>query len=125
MFRSVYKQTAEAPFDKKAFGADIRERLQSNRDVFVIDADDWIYTEHHEQDGTGKAAETKKVSATTLRLLLDYCDNEWPGMDIVEYAAAIFHSRQPNEGETLFDVLPSVESRLSAASVGLGHIYGR
>jgi hypothetical protein len=129
--------------DRAEFATELRLKLNSRRDVFVIDRHMF---EPQESDSGEHATEmqrrlvghpypdkngaepdrnvTKQVSAATLRLLLDYCESAWD-MDFVSYCAGIFHGRTPREDETAFDLLPDVQSRISADRLGLGHIYGQ
>jgi len=109
------------PEDKVQLAAELRERLASHRTTFVVDKMmfEWL----HEIEGRETNGTQKVVTAAALKLLLDYCENDW-GMGFVSYCAAIFHSREPAEGECAFDLLPDVKDRLSADRIGLGHIYG-
>jgi len=123
---SIYTTSGDTDghtFDKKMFAEDLQKRLASHRDVFVIDADDWIAGSDAEVRASAK--DHKHVSRAALKLLLDYCTEDWPNMTIVEYAAAVFHSREPTKDETLFSLLPDVQQRLDADRLGLGHIYSK
>lgn len=133
-----------SPEERANFAVHLRDKLNSRRDNFVIDKfmfepqegpGDYGTTafrarrlEHPpvaDADGQEKAEReiVKTVSAATLRLLLDYCESAWD-MDLRSYCAGIFHGREPNEGETAFDLLPDVRQRVSADRLGFGHIYG-
>lgn len=122
--------------DRAEFAQELREKLNSRRDVFPVDK--FMF----EPQGTGgnMAARriehlavnnahsdrniVKNVSAATLKLLLDYCEQpEWT-MDFVSYCAGIFQGREARPGETAFDLLPDVQERMSADRLGFGHIYG-
>ncbi len=119
-----------APMSKEAreqFAYSLRKQLDSRRDVFVVGKHMFEQTEGSsapdriiapDDDG-----ESKRVSAATLRLLLDYCESAWD-MDFVSYCAGIFHGRAPQPGECAFDLLPDVQSRISADRLGFGAIYG-
>jgi hypothetical protein len=128
--------------DRDQFAAELRLKLDSRRDVFVIDRhmfepqDDkgWgllvgaahkIGHPYEDKNGADEPDRNivKNVSAATLKLLLDYCESAWD-MDFVSYCAGIFHGRQPRPDETAFDLLPDVQSKLSADRLGFGHIYG-
>lgn len=122
--------------DRAVFAKELREKLNSRRDVFVIDK---FMFEPQEGGGDMQARRVehatgpsyprpkernnvKNVSAATLRLLLDYCESAWD-MDFVSYCAGIFHGREPHQDETAFDLLPDVQSKISADRLGFGHIY--
>lgn len=130
--------------DRADFAKELRSRLDSRRDVFPIDRfmfEAVDYDDESDSDDplipgprvidttnrhnlTDKLKEQKRVSAATLRLLLDYCENLAWEMDFVSYCAGIFHGREAQPGETAFDLLPDVQERISADRLGFGHIYG-
>lgn len=114
--------------ERAQFGAELREKLSSHRDVFAIDK--YMFEKTREGDfrfigqAFRKDLSIKRVSAAALKLLLDYCEHsEWE-MPFVDYCAAIFHGRAPQEGETAFDLLPDVQDRMNLERLGFGHIYG-
>jgi hypothetical protein len=115
---------------KQLFAAKLQQQLDSRRDVFVVDS---FLFEPFDSDNDRSVVQDvstaatrgvqKTVSAACLKLLLDYCESAWD-MPFVDYCAAVFHGREPREGETAFDLLPDVRQRVSADRLGLGHIYG-
>lgn len=124
--------------DRKRFAIELRFKLDSHRTVFVVDK--YMFEPYDVNNANNTSGprvigttpsgsgyptghEQKTISAQCLKLLLDYCESPWD-MDFVSYCAGMFHGREPNEGETAFDLLPDVKSRLSADRFGLGHIYG-
>lgn len=118
--------------ERIAFAHELRRKLATRRDVFIVDR--YFFEKQSEDpaviDGrkigyTDNSAHgpSKKISPATLRLMLDYCESDWP-MDFVTYCAGMFQGRLPNEGETAFDLLPDVQNKMSADRLGFGHIYG-
>lgn len=108
--------------NREWLAAFLRAKLATNREVFVVDPLDFDPSIAALKSAADTAS--KLVSAPTLRLLLDYCENpNWWHMSFEEYAAAIFYGREPQEKELLFDLLPEALDRISADRLGLGHIY--
>ncbi len=126
------------PEAREQFAHELRERLNSRRDVFVVD--EYMFEPYSGVSlamsgrrriavaGSGsfppeELRTQKTISSACLRLLLDYCESAWE-MSLPEYCAGVFHGREAREGETAFDLLPTVQERLSADRLGLGGIYG-
>ena len=108
--------------EREKFAVELRTKLATHRTVFAVDA--WLFESHElGQPKQHASTQAKTVSAAALRMLLDYCENEWP-MGFVEYCAAVFQSREPKPGETAFDTLPDVKERMNAERLGFGAIYG-
>lgn len=116
--------------DKAEFASELRHHLDTHRHDFVVDEMMFEPSERYAHrllsyaQGSEKRGGTHKlVSAACLKLLLDYCEGDWP-MDFVSYCAGIFHGREPKPDETAFDLLPDVRKRVTADRLGFGHIYG-
>lgn len=114
------------------FADNLRRLVNSHRTVFAVDKfmfepqpsnSDRVVGVDDQMNGEPHPDGQKTVSAAALRILLDYCENDWP-MGFVEYCAGMFHGRAPKPGETAFDLLPDVRTRINAERLGFGGIYG-
>lgn len=117
------------PENKAKLANELRRQLETHRTMFVIDKRLFEglmgrYIAVEQEKALLKENQlTKLVTAGALRIMLDYCENEYP-MTFIAYCAAMFHAREPKEDETVFDLLPDARDRLDADRLGLGHIYG-
>lgn len=116
--------------ERAEFAEWLRVKLDSRRNVFALSRSVFDFMLPDDNSDAAIVGESppdnavKKVSAASLRLLLDYCENlDWP-IGLVEYCAGVFHSREAAPGETPFDLLPDEQEGISADRLGFGHIYG-
>lgn len=125
--------------EREVFAAELRKKLETNRTTFVVDK--WMFeagsagvnkrfietasSEDAPADESIPESDLRQklVTAAALRIMLDYCESNWP-MGFVEYCAGMFQGRLPAPGECAFDLLPDARERVSADRLGLGHIYG-
>jgi hypothetical protein len=97
--------------------------LESRRDVFTIGCAFFLETDLDSsflRPGPGRPP-IKNVSAGALRTILEWAREDW-SISLEEWCAAAFWGRAW-EGETVFDLIPEVEQKLSADNLGFGHLY--
>lgn len=64
----------------------------------------------------------RTVSAAALRILRDWCQHDWP-MLLGDYLSGMFHGKQWDRKTPPWKLIPTVEQRLTAESLGLDHLY--
>jgi hypothetical protein len=103
----------------------LRRLLDSRRDYFVIDALTFSTGGVFQAETLGTEpgdASGRVVSAASLRLVIDWCDNDFP-MSLEEFLSGMFYGREWDGETRIHKLIPESKDRLTADSLGFGHLY--
>lgn len=100
--------------------------LEGRRDTFVIGPHTFAAAVWREPDPTlasGVSAEWgRAVSAAVIRRILDWAENDWP-MSLGDFLSGMFFGKEWDKKTPPWVLVPTVEQRMSAESLGFGHLY--
>lgn len=115
---------------KARMAANLKVLLDSRRDAFVIDERTLAIDIAGSAMGLGTEPRNhptsyfycRTVSAAALRLVYDWATSDWP-ISLESYLSGMFHGREWDGTTPAYKLIPEVASRLTADSLGLGHLY--
>lgn len=106
--------------------------LESHRDAFVIGPRTFaaaVWREPNTPEGAGLASAPqgisvadRTVSATVIRRVLDWAENEWP-MSLGDFLSGMFYGKEWDRKTPPWRLVPTIEQRITAESLGFGHLY--
>lgn len=116
--------------NKTALAAALKKLIDTRRDAFVIDALTLGLPSEEDRGrnrmtlGTESLVEipSRTVSAASLRLVYDWATSDWP-ITLESYLSGMFHGKEWDGETSAHMLIPEVQSRITADSLGLGHLY--
>lgn len=118
---------------RESIASHANEMLNSRRDHFIIGPQTFAAAIWREPDnettrplfdkhGHETIDEGRTVSAAAIRLILDWAQNSWP-MSLGDFLSGMFFGRAWDQKTPPWRLIPEAKSRLSADSLGFGHLY--
>ncbi len=131
-----FDEHGDLPFDqlsdedkkwaKQSIATHCHEILNSRRDTFVIGPQTFAAGVWREPELgrplTPNDVVSRAVPASAIRRVLDWAENDWP-MSLGDFLSGMFYGKEWDKKTPPWRLVPAAEDRLSAESLGFGHLY--